>query len=146
MFLTKWVLRLTIIWLAQLEVVLNCNLNLCRSLEREIRLKHEASTWIRYVQQRSKPWNVFCIQALEPNSYGHRREIFIEKVFIVLHGYLTNFLKKYGNQIVPRFKRVILFKAYERISVTLKVFVLSPKTNYNYVRQFIGIQKMFHNK
>ena len=82
---------------------------------------------------------MFCIQALEPNSYGHRREIFIEKVFIVLHGYLTNFLKKYGNQIV-------LFKAYERISVTLKVFVLSPKTNYNYVRQFIGIQKMFHNK
>ena len=42
---------------------------------------------------------MFCIQALEPNSYGHRREIFIEKVFIVLHGYLTNFLKKYGNQI-----------------------------------------------
>ena len=100
MFLTKWVLRLTIIWLAQLEVVLNCNLNLCRSLEREIRLKHEASTWIRYVQQRSKPWNVFCIQALEPNSYGHRREIFIEKVFIVLHGYLTNFLKNNDNQIV----------------------------------------------
>ena len=134
MFLTKWVLRLTIIWLAQLEVVLNCNLNLCRSLEREIRLKHEASTWIRYVQQRSKPWNVFCIQALEPNSYGHRREIFIEKVFIVLHGYLTNFLKNNDNQ------------SYERIYETLRLFVLSLKTNYNYVRQFIGIQKMFHNK